>query len=111
LDHGIAQHAAGCRDASCQLRRTNGCRFPRPYDEARSAVFTGVQFDADSSVLGDLAGSEFDTVWHWDVLLYSVRSRPRWCYRTAGAPQTRPVCQWAVEIDLGLSTPSRNFGI
>ena len=38
-----------------KLRRTNGCRFPRPYDEASSAVFTGVQFDADSSVLGDLA--------------------------------------------------------
>ena len=34
-----------------------------------SAVFTGVQFDADSSVLGDLAGSEFDTVWHWDLLV------------------------------------------
>jgi hypothetical protein len=69
FEHGIAQHAAGCRDASCQLRRTNGCRFPRPYDDARSAIFTGVQFDADSSVLGDLAGSEFDTVWHWDLLL------------------------------------------
>jgi hypothetical protein len=32
-------------------------------------VFTAVQFDADSSVLGDLAGSEFDTVWHWDLLV------------------------------------------